>query len=76
MCSESWIGDLKKAVADLSGSPASEKSSGQVGSTLDTLGKAFADGDLDKAKESFAEAVGALQTWIGDAGIAKQIKGL
>lgn len=75
-CSESWIGDLKKAVADLSGSPTSQKSSTQVSATLDSLGKAFADSDLDKAKESFADAVGALQTWIGDAGLTQQIKGL
>lgn len=74
--SESWIGDLKKAVADLSGSPTAQKSSAEVGASLDTLGKAFADSDLDKAKESFATAVGALQTWIGDAGLTSQIKGL
>ena len=75
-CSESWIGDLKKAVSDLSSSPTTQKSSSQVGATLDSLGKAFADSDLDKAKESFADAVGALQAWVGDAGLTSQIKGL
>ena len=63
-------------MADLSSSPTTQNSSGEVSSTLDTLGKAFADNDIDKAKESFANAVGALQTWIGDAGLAQQIKGL
>ena len=43
--SESWIGDLKKAVADLSGSPTAQKSSAEVGASLDTLGKAFADSE-------------------------------
>lgn len=75
-CSESWIGDLKKAVADLSGSSASQRSSSKVGSTLDTLGQAFASNDLDKAKQSFASAVGALQAWVTDAGLTEQIKGL
>jgi hypothetical protein len=74
--SESWIGDLKKAIADLSSTEASQSSSGNVTSSLDALGKALGGGDLDKAKDSFSSAVSALQTWVGDAGITQQIKGL
>jgi hypothetical protein len=74
--SESWIGDLKKAIADLSSTQASQSSSAKVSSSLDTLGKALGGGDLDKAKDAFGSAVSALSTWVADAGLKDQIKGL
>jgi len=75
-CSDGWIAELKKAIADLSSTQASQSSSGKVSSSLDALGKALGGGELDKAKDSFSSTVSALQTWVGDAGLLQQIKGL
>lgn len=75
-CSDSWVVDFKKAVGDLSSSPAAQKSSTEVLSSLDALSKTFQGGDVQKAKSTFVATVSALQTWIVDAGLSNQIKGL
>ena len=69
------MADLKKAVGD-SKSSAAQQSSSKVISSLDDLGQAFSGKDLEKAKTSFENAVAALSTWVSDAGLAQQIKGL
>lgn len=75
MCSEAWVTDLKKAVGD-SKTSATQQSSSKVISSLDKLGQAFSGKDIEKAKTSFEDAVAALSTWVSDAGLGQQIKGL
>ena len=62
---------MRKAVGD-----SKSQSSSRVLRSLDDLGQAFSGKDLDKAKTSFENAVAALSTWVSDAGLSNQIKGL
>ena len=75
-CSDSWIGDLKRSVSDLSTSDAAQKSASSLVQTFESLNASFKGGDLDGAKASFSSAVDALSTWVADVGLASKIKGL
>ncbi|GAB4823466.1 hypothetical protein N2152v2_010512 [Parachlorella kessleri] len=68
--------ELRSASSALSFDDASQSSADKLLASLSSLESAAKGGDARGAKKGFVAAVGALQSWVGNAGIKGSIKGL
>ena len=74
-CSDA-AAELRSASSSLSFDDASHSSAEKLLASLSSLESAAKGGDARGAKKGFVAAVGALQSWVGTAGIKGSIKGL
>eukprot|EP01025_Chloroclados_australasicus_P022768 TRINITY_DN2333_c0_g4_i1.p1 TRINITY_DN2333_c0_g4~~TRINITY_DN2333_c0_g4_i1.p1 ORF type:complete len:229 (+),score=37.69 TRINITY_DN2333_c0_g4_i1:99-689(+) len=73
---ESWLSEFESAGTSLASTPETQGKLSSIVSGIKASASAASSGDLPTAKVAYVTAVGEIETWVIDTGIAGQLKGL